>query len=91
MRSPKKTPVPFSRLTSTTTSSMPGTMLKSGAIAGRAAIDERRIGHGPAHVGDRGQRHDGVAEPVGSEDDETGHGGFTAPRGAAPGPHVRLK
>ena len=51
---------------------MPGTRLKSGAIAGRAAIVSDDVGQRAAHVGNRRQRHDGVAEPVRSEDDKTG-------------------
>ena len=72
---------------------MPGTMLKSGAIAGRAAIVSDASGTRAADVGDRRQRHDGVAEPVRSEDDKPGHGGLHEGPGRcrAGDPHVRLK
>ena len=45
----------------------------SGAIAAPRRHRDRRAGRRAAHVGDRRQRHDGVAQPVGREDDQTIH------------------
>ena len=52
-------------------SSIPGTSQKSGAIDGRAATVIARVGLRAAHIGNRRQRHDGVAQPVGRKNDQT--------------------
>ena len=54
-------------------SSTSGTSWNSGAIAARAATVIDASGRRAADVGDRRQRHDGVAQPVRREDDQTLH------------------
>ena len=51
----------------------PGTSAKQRRDRGARRHRDRRAGRGAAHVGDRRQRHDGVAQPVGREDDQTLH------------------
>ena len=36
--------------------------------------DDRRLRRSAAHIGNRGQSHDGVAQPVGREDEDAVHG-----------------
>ena len=51
----------------------PGDELKQRRDGGPRRHGDRRAGRLTPHVGDRRQRHDGVAKPVGREDDQTVH------------------
>ena len=86
-RAPSWSPETLRRsVDSTTISSIPGTMLKNDAIDGSCGDGEQRFRHCAAHVGDRRQRHDGIAKPVRREENDAGQGGFHGPPARTGGP-----